>query len=379
SGITKLRSEYPCPCACETRFTGTPSTKIAKSVPWSESKPRMRYCAAFAPPWCCATTSPGTSFSTWVIVSCGRSSKSRARMSSDDAADSGRFASPTISESAARSPRLQSVKPPDAFPYSAESWADAAVASHAATTTARPSRVVLNGAGLLLGPIMRARPDRPIVLTYEPGERSDRCRRRGASARGSLAPEHAVGGRDDEEVQERRRREPADDHERERLLDLAAGPSAEREKRQEREAGDQGGHEDRSEAVGGRRDDLCAIERPPARLRLLLEMRDQHDAVSDRDAEHRDEADDRAERQPAARAERDRDDPADERERRVHEREEAQRQRPEVGKEQDQDPDEAERADADELPLRRARRRVLAADLAVHARRQSRRRKDALR
>ncbi len=41
-------------------LTGTPSAKIARSVPWSASKPRMKYWSDLPPPACWLTIRPGT-------------------------------------------------------------------------------------------------------------------------------------------------------------------------------------------------------------------------------------------------------------------------------------------------------------------------------
>jgi hypothetical protein len=40
SGIRKLLSEYPWPCACVGMLMGAPATQVARSVPWSMLKPR---------------------------------------------------------------------------------------------------------------------------------------------------------------------------------------------------------------------------------------------------------------------------------------------------------------------------------------------------
>src|SRR5947209_1273454 len=39
---------------------GMPSRFTDTSVPWSASKPRRKSWSALPPPWCCASTSPGT-------------------------------------------------------------------------------------------------------------------------------------------------------------------------------------------------------------------------------------------------------------------------------------------------------------------------------
>ena len=53
-------SEYPSPCACDGRFSGIPSRKMAKSVPWSRLKPRRKYWLALPPPACCVMMRPGS-------------------------------------------------------------------------------------------------------------------------------------------------------------------------------------------------------------------------------------------------------------------------------------------------------------------------------
>jgi hypothetical protein len=45
-------------------LTGMPSTKVAKSVPWSRLKPRRKYWFALPSPLCCVTITPGTNSST---------------------------------------------------------------------------------------------------------------------------------------------------------------------------------------------------------------------------------------------------------------------------------------------------------------------------
>ncbi len=76
SGMMKCRSAKPCPCAWLTAFTGKPSTKTAKSVPWSRSKPRRKYCCALPPPACCTVNRPGTVSSTPSARIRGRSASS---------------------------------------------------------------------------------------------------------------------------------------------------------------------------------------------------------------------------------------------------------------------------------------------------------------
>ena len=52
-------SEYPSPCACDGRFSGISSMKMAKSVPWSRLKPRRKYWFALPPPACCVMMTTG--------------------------------------------------------------------------------------------------------------------------------------------------------------------------------------------------------------------------------------------------------------------------------------------------------------------------------
>jgi hypothetical protein len=60
SGIRKLRSAYPCPCAWVRMLIGISSTEIARSVPWSRLKPRRKYWLALPSPLCWVTIRPGT-------------------------------------------------------------------------------------------------------------------------------------------------------------------------------------------------------------------------------------------------------------------------------------------------------------------------------
>ena len=57
-------------------LTGMPSTKVAKSVPWSRLKPRRKYWFALPSPLCCVTITPGTNSSTSAGRSVGRLSMS---------------------------------------------------------------------------------------------------------------------------------------------------------------------------------------------------------------------------------------------------------------------------------------------------------------
>ena len=59
-------------------LTGMPSTKVAKSVPWSRLKPRRKYWFALPSPLCCVTITPGTNSSTSAGRSVGRLSMSFA-------------------------------------------------------------------------------------------------------------------------------------------------------------------------------------------------------------------------------------------------------------------------------------------------------------
>ena len=53
-------------------LTGMPSTRVAKSVPWSRLKPRRKYWFALPSPLCCVTTSPGTASRTSAGLRIGR-------------------------------------------------------------------------------------------------------------------------------------------------------------------------------------------------------------------------------------------------------------------------------------------------------------------
>ena len=44
-------------------FTGAPSTRVARSVPWSRLKPRRKYWFALPSPECWVTIKPGTTSS----------------------------------------------------------------------------------------------------------------------------------------------------------------------------------------------------------------------------------------------------------------------------------------------------------------------------
>src|SRR6516162_4754098 len=44
-------------------LTGTPSTEVEKSVPWSRLKPRRKYWLALPSPLCCVTDRPGAASS----------------------------------------------------------------------------------------------------------------------------------------------------------------------------------------------------------------------------------------------------------------------------------------------------------------------------
>ena len=46
-------------CGCERWLMGTPSTKPAKSVPWSRLKPRRKYWLALPPEECSVAIMPG--------------------------------------------------------------------------------------------------------------------------------------------------------------------------------------------------------------------------------------------------------------------------------------------------------------------------------
>ena len=96
SGMMKLVSENPCPCAWDTMLMGTPSMLNAMSVPWSASKPRMKYWLALPPPECCTITRPGVTRRMSWTDPMGRRSKSRSRTVNDDAALMGRCASTTV-------------------------------------------------------------------------------------------------------------------------------------------------------------------------------------------------------------------------------------------------------------------------------------------
>ena len=76
-----------------------------------------------------------------------------------------------------------------------------------------------------------------------------------------------VHRREEQQREGRRRDEPADDHGRQRTLDLGARGVREGH-RQEAERGDEGGHEDGPEAQGRGREDRFACGRA---LRLQLE------------------------------------------------------------------------------------------------------------
>ena len=110
------------------------------------------------------------------------------------------------------------------------------------------------------------------------------------------------------------------------------------------------------------------IERAGLRALDLLEVRDEHDAVPDGDAEDRDESDDRAERQPAAGGDEHGGEPADEGERHVHHREGGESCGAEVEHEEDEDAEQRERAEAEEALAGGGGGRVLAADLGVDTR-----------
>ena len=76
--MTMFMSEYPSPCACDGRFSGISSRKMAKSVPWSRLKPRRKYWLALPPPACCVMMRPGTVSKTSPERRIGRSSISCA-------------------------------------------------------------------------------------------------------------------------------------------------------------------------------------------------------------------------------------------------------------------------------------------------------------
>ena len=98
SGMMKCRSEKPCPCAWLTALIGAPSMKNARSVPWSRSNPRMKYCWALPPPACCTVKRPGTASSTFSVRRRGRRPSSAWPVVESDAAmlSGSRFEAPYV-------------------------------------------------------------------------------------------------------------------------------------------------------------------------------------------------------------------------------------------------------------------------------------------
>src|SRR5512133_2672234 len=100
----------------------------------------------------------------------------------------------------------------------------------------------------------------------------------------SASPEAQRERGDDEQVDDRRGDEPAENHDRERVLDLMTGDAAGDDERQERQRRCQRGHQDRRQPLLRAPQD----ERTPEGLALvafeMLEVADHEDAVSRRDA-----------------------------------------------------------------------------------------------
>ena len=95
--------------------------------------------------------------------------------------------------------------------------------------------------------------------------------------------------------------EPAQDHDRHRAVDLAAGPTGGERDRQQAEARHQRGHRDRHDPLARAAQRRRA---PPARaldVDQVLEVREHHDRVARGDAEQCHEPDQRAEREAAPR------------------------------------------------------------------------------
>ena len=109
--------------------------------------------------------------------------------------------------------------------------------------------------------------------------------------------------RQDEDVEDGRGDEAAEDHDRHRSLDLTTGLAAADGDRQEAEAGDQRGREDRYQALGRAAQRRLAPPRHALGGDEVLEVGDHHDRVAHRDAEQRDEPHERADRKPSARHE----------------------------------------------------------------------------
>src|SRR5207237_5780333 len=162
-------------------------------------------------------------------------------------------------------------------------------------------------------PIRSPSPRRPPSSAVATRASATPAPRRGASRSTSPAPRGPrIPQGHDEQVEPGRADEPADDDEGHRLLDLAAGAPAQQEERDERDAGGERGHEDGREPVRGAGHQRRPVERAAALPLEVEEVRDQDDAVADRDPEDGDEADDRTQGEPAAGAEEDGGEPAHE-------------------------------------------------------------------
>src|SRR6516162_7930106 len=114
-------------------LTGTPSTKVAKSVPWSRLKPRRKYWLALPSPLCWVTTSPGTASST----SAGRSS---GRLSSSSFVAVPSLAALPLAPTCRAAVTITSSRKPDSA-CAATAWSTAAMANPAASIAAVPLMV----------------------------------------------------------------------------------------------------------------------------------------------------------------------------------------------------------------------------------------------
>ena len=128
-----------------------------------------------------------------------------------------------------------------------------------------------------------------------------RCRLRRADLvsfgrRSTGLAEPQVQRRSDEKVQQSRCDQAAEDHHRQRVLDLMTGTFAEHHQWNQGQCGGERGHQDRREALASCPDHQVLAERLTLLPFEVLGVVDQQDAVAGSDAEHGEETDQRAER-----------------------------------------------------------------------------------
>src|SRR5690349_24896353 len=107
--------------------------------------------------------------------------------------------------------------------------------------------------------------------------------------------EPQVEGRQHEQAEQRGGEQPAEDDDRERVLDLVSRPRAQHHQRDQGKPGGQRGHQDRGEPLAGPAQHQVPAELHSFLLLQVLAVVDQQDPVAGRDAEHGEEADQRAE------------------------------------------------------------------------------------